>query len=117
MLPKNLKGDALHRFIGGRRRYNSQRKMAAIGRRWQLLFHWAKNPHLNKADLARYFGVSRATISRDIAILKQQDREGRHKQCPMCEGKGRIDTGPGVTVVAEVISDIKRSWPNLFEGE
>jgi biotin operon repressor len=81
-LPADLSGQALHNFIGGRRRINARRKAQATNRRYRLLFTWAKNPHLSKADLARRFGVHRSTITRDIQALKNDWRQAR--TCPLC---------------------------------
>lgn len=108
MIPPNLTADALNRFIGGRRHYNAVRQQKAIDRRFHLMFHWAKHPHLNRADLARYFGVNRSTITRDIQFLERMQNAARHKHCPLCQGKGRIDSGPATITLIEVISDLKR---------
>jgi DNA invertase Pin-like site-specific DNA recombinase len=81
-LPADLSGQALYRFIGGRRRINSRRRDRAVNRRYRLLFTWGRNPHMTKADLARLLGVHRSTIGRDIAWLKDEWRQTR--TCPLC---------------------------------
>ena len=108
MIPANLHGQALYNFVGGRRAYNAGRRFKALERRFQILLFWSKNPHLNKADLARHFGVHRSTVTRDIKRLKQDHQRFAH--CPLCQGKGRIDTGPGAAVMAELISDATRDF-------
>lgn len=113
-IPGNLTGQALYNFIGGRRSYNSRRQMIARTRQWKLLLLWAENPDLCKADLARHFGVSRATITRDVKAIKRRERAHRRQHCPLCEGTGSIDTGPGLGLQVEIVSDIKRSFARLF---
>lgn len=113
-LPPNITTtDQAHRFVGGRRRYNFTRQFNAISRRWQLLFTWAKHPHWTKADLARHFGVSRATITRDIQKIKA-DHE-HFVNCPLCKGTGRIDNGLDNATTMEVVSDITRAYGRIFK--
>jgi biotin operon repressor len=81
-LPPDLSGQALYRFIGGRRRINSQRRDRAVNRRYRLLFTWSQNPYMSKAGLARLLGVHRSTIGRDIAWLKDEWQQTR--TCPFC---------------------------------
>jgi hypothetical protein len=83
-LPSDLGGASLYRFIGGRRRYNARRRARAVDRRYRLLFTWAKNPYMTKADLARLMGVHRSTITRDIQALKED--WGKTRTCPFCGG-------------------------------
>lgn len=80
-IPGNLTGQALYNFIGGRRKINAKRKREAIDRRYKLQFVWANNLSWRRADLARYFGVSRMTITRDIAWLRENSDE---HQCALC---------------------------------
>lgn len=109
MLPGNLSGQTLYNFIGGRRSYNAARQRTALQRQWRILFYWRDNPHLRKADIARKFGVSRSTVTRDIQALKAM--ANRWPACPMCHGHGRIDTGPDAVTLIEVTGDIARLGP------
>lgn len=113
MLPENLSDEALFRFVGGRRRYNTRRQIAAMERRHKLLFFWAKHPALTRADLARYFGVSRATVTRDVQWLKVQ-QVGRRRRCPLCEGTGKLDLGPGLVSQIETLGEVYRNFPHLL---
>lgn len=110
--PYHLSEEQRHRFIGGRRRYNAERHYEAINRRWQIIFYWAEHPMMSKADLARHFGVSRATITRDVKALQRQGRLTRYKTCPVCKRQG-MDTGPDVATLVEVVSDLKRAYTRL----
>lgn len=67
---------------------------------------------MSKADLARHFGVSRATITRDLQAIKREHH--RYRNCPVCGGL--LDTGPDIGTVMQVISDLKRQLPPVFEG-
>lgn len=90
--PKTLNtGDpaAVHRFIGGRRNYNSCRQFARALRWQKLITLWAKNPRAKKAELARDLGVHRSTVCRDIkAILAESQKL---ESCPICGHKYRPD--------------------------
>ena len=66
--------EAAYRRTGGRRRYNAQRRRRADERRLALFeLAFAEGPPWNqrgaRAYYARRFGVSRPTITRDIAAL------------------------------------------------
>jgi len=82
--PRRLTGQALYNFIGGRRKINAKRQRAALSRRHQLQSVWANNLSWRRADLARYFGVSRTTITRDIAWLRENETT---KDCLSCGHK------------------------------
>lgn len=67
----------MHRRACGRRHYNSVRTFRATLRRGQvfrLLLAWGFH-HGVQADLSRHFGVSEATISRDLAVILPLFRE------------------------------------------
>ena len=71
---KPLTFDEVCRRAGGRRRYNAQRRAEMFVRRIIILGRIPRDPGCMQrgwcAALAREFGVSRATISRDIwAVL------------------------------------------------
>lgn len=113
-IPNGLTGQALLNFIGGRNGYNSQRRCMALDRRYRVMYTWVKNPHLNKADLARMFGVNRSTITRDIQRLKADEKKRRRVTCPLCDGKGKLDTGRGLATEMEIVSEVRRKMPHLF---
>lgn len=102
-----------YRRTGGRRHYNSWRKMLAVARRLRLLRLWVENPYLSKADLARRLGVHRSTVTRDIQALKAQEARRPDGKCVMC-GKAHKKPGLGLAATAEWLSDAKRSMPNIF---
>jgi len=79
--------DAIHRFIGGRRRYNRQRQFAAHLRRMQVTILLRRG--LGQAEIARQLEVSRSTISRDARKLYELAREERI--CPVCGQPARFD--------------------------
>lgn len=106
--PSGLTPDQRNRFVGGRRHYNATRQWAAIDRRYRILFTWINNPHLTKADLARQFGVSRATLTRDIQAMKRADRRNQFPACPLCDGKGRLNTGLGLAGMVELAADFTK---------
>lgn len=102
-LPGGLAGHALYHFVGGRRRVNAQRHHQAIDRRYRLLFEWRKHPNMCKADLARFFGVSRSTITRDVQWLKRHFARG--VVCSLC-GQTRHDQNPAE--LTEWLSEVHR---------
>jgi hypothetical protein len=74
MAKKPLTFDEVCRRAGGRRRYNLNRRAEMFARRIIILSRIPRDPGCTRrgwcAALAREFGVSRATISRDIwAVL------------------------------------------------
>ena len=79
--------DAIHRFIGGRRHYNRQRQFKAEFRRVQVAIMLGQG--LGQAEIARGLGVSRSTISRDVAKLYKLACEERI--CPVCGQPARFD--------------------------
>lgn len=76
-----------YRRASGRRHYNFARQGRAWWRQWEIAewltrkMHLPKPPRGYQAELARMFGVSRATISRDIkaitAALRKQWQDSR----------------------------------------
>jgi hypothetical protein len=73
-----------HRRAGGRRRYNAARRQRQGQRRyqvyklyWQLLSHRLLHPWGLGTILAHHFGVSRATICRDLQAMPAY-----HSLCP-----------------------------------
>jgi hypothetical protein len=69
---------AVQRRAGGRAQYNSLRTFRAKLRRGEvlrLLQRWGWR-HGVQAALSRHFGVSEATISRDLAVILPLFREG-----------------------------------------
>lgn len=76
-----MTGERLHRFIGGRRRYNLERQVKAIDRRYKVLATWSQNPHWSQARLAEHLGISKPTLCRDIKWLRNLDNSGI---CPLC---------------------------------
>lgn len=114
-LPKNLNAESLRKFLGGRKRYNAQRRRVAELRRKLVLFVWESHPDWCQADLARFFQVTRTTISRDIKKLKADELIQRHPpQCPLCRGRGTLDVEGAVARVAKIISETERSFPDLL---
>lgn len=113
MIPPGLSGDALNRFIGGRRHYNFMRQIDASDRRYRLMFTWAKNPHLSKSALAEMLGVHRSTITRDIQAIKRDGQARRRQTCPMCEGMGKVDTGPDLATMMEINSNLHRFYGQI----
>ncbi len=109
-LPENLSGQALYNFIGGRRRVNAQRQHRAIDRRYKLLFTWRENPHMCKADLARFLGVSRSTITRDVQWLRRRFMVS----CPLC-GQVRHDRDP--VALTELASDYVRMMAGNLQNK
>ena len=68
---ENVSSDEANRRAGGRRHYNSIRRLRAVMRQRQIVRivkYAGLNPYTHgvQALLARRFGVSRATISRDL---------------------------------------------------
>jgi len=61
---------------GGRRAYNAQRHLAAVARRdalrWSVFWLPAGVPRISQLEAARRFGVSAATICRDMATLRAE---------------------------------------------
>ena len=94
--PGHLTGQALYNFIGGRRKINAKRQRIARDRCYKLMFVWANNLSWRRADLARYFGVSRTTITRDIAWLRENSDE---YHCALC----RHDLPGGLRGIDELI--------------
>ena len=78
--------DAVARRAGGRRRYNAERQAEAIARRLKILelvgASWILSPRGLQAQLARYFGVNRSTICRDMEALREEWRHTR--VCRVC---------------------------------
>ncbi len=72
--------DAVYRFIGGRRRYNSVRQFQALMRRREVVELLRKG--LKQAEIARRLGVHPSTISRDVSSLLKLARSDR--VCPCC---------------------------------
>jgi hypothetical protein len=76
---------------GGRRRYNRRRQDLATLRRIEVLRLARRNEHGwllargFQADAARRFGVSPATISRDVKAILQGCYE--RDTCPGCGGR------------------------------
>lgn len=60
---------------GGRRRYNSARQRAAIARMNQVWALWMKGLH--QAAIARWLGVHRSTITRDMQTLEYMWSSGK----------------------------------------
>jgi hypothetical protein len=74
--------DEVSRRAGGRRRYNSWRKCIREFRRlkvWQLLERYSLARRGSGAAIARELGVHPATVSRDLAALREKLRG-----CPQC---------------------------------
>ena len=76
------------RAAGGRRRYNAVRQEAARLRRREILQYLADNgmsliARATQAALARRFGVSQATISRDMVGI-YGPRMCPERSCPFC---------------------------------
>ena len=73
--------DALCRRASGRRRYNSIRRLRAEVRRVQIAEHLRRHGrhHGVQKLLAERFGVSAATISRDLKTLGAS-----FSRCPAC---------------------------------
>ena len=67
--------EIVSRRAGGRRRYNSERKLAAAERRQQvealMVCYWNRSDFL--ASIARVLGVSVSTVSRDLEALGLRD--------------------------------------------
>ncbi len=65
--------DIAYRRAGGRARYNAQRQMAAFERReWLRKALGGQAPRRGDlASLARRMGVSKATASRDVALIRR----------------------------------------------
>lgn len=105
--PKHLKGESLKKFLGGRKRYNSQRRRLAAIRQGLVLFLMENHPTWRQADLARYLGVSRSTISRDVLRIRTAEHTRRHPpHCPLCKGHGTLDMGAVMERRAKIISEI-----------
>ena len=71
---------AIHRFIGGRRRYNSWRQFNAILRRREVAQLLSQD--ISQTEIAERLGVHRSTICRDVAWLYEQARNSQ--VCPCC---------------------------------
>ena len=83
--------DEAYRRASGRRAYNSRRKGAALERRIQVARAFTEIVEEEglgvlgrgvQARLARQFGVSKATMTRDTQFLW---RWLAHRQCPSCD--------------------------------
>jgi hypothetical protein len=80
------------RAAGGRARYNRMRQDLAAIRRKEIVDH-LHSSGLSligrgvQRRLAQRFGVSEATISRDMTALLDASRWGRTNRCPLCGSK------------------------------
>ena len=73
MYATNLSLEQISRRAGGRRRYNAERQEQATARRLAIVkavgAGWVLKPRGLQTRLAEFFGVDRATICRDFAII------------------------------------------------
>lgn len=76
---------AVYRFIGGRRHYNSWRKCMAAMRRREVM-RLLLEGH-SQAEIARRLHVHKSTISRDVKAIRAWAR--RECYCPVCGSKVR----------------------------
>jgi len=75
--------ESVKRRAGGRRHYNSVRKLRAQVRKLEAGILFLKG--MKKADIARQLGVHRSTITRDVQAQFRELNENR--KCPLCGSK------------------------------
>ena len=102
------------RAAGGRRHYNAIRRERAEFRRSEIVRYLAAEgisllARGTQASLARRFGVSEATISRDVeAIYSREHEPGWPRCCPLCGAKP-INL-EGALTIQEGLDRMRRSW-------
>jgi len=78
---KSLPPDRRVRLLGGRARYNAQRRQRMLLRRKKVFrMKWIEGK--TKRQMAEELGVGMTTIDRDIAAIRQELRE--KNRCPTC---------------------------------
>ena len=75
--------EIVKRRAGGRRHYNSVRKLRAQVRKLEAGILLMKG--MRKADIAKQLGVHRSTITRDVQAQFRELNENR--KCPLCGSK------------------------------
>jgi hypothetical protein len=73
--PKNF--DEACKRAAGRRAYNRQRRLARADRIEDILVIQDRFPHVTGRELAAYFKVHEATISRDLKFIKKVKEDYR----------------------------------------
>ncbi len=96
---KSTDFETVKRRAGGRRNYNSVRRIRATLRRLEVGVLFAKGIH--QAEIARRLGVHRSTIGRDVRIFFEMLNE--EKDCPVCGHKFR----PDLIKMPELLKDIR----------
>ncbi|NIR49637.1 helix-turn-helix domain-containing protein, partial [candidate division KSB1 bacterium] len=82
--------ETVKKRAGGRRHYNSVRRLYAVLRKNEVALLFAQG--VRKAEIARRLGVHRSTVSRDVKGFFQTLRE--EQDCPVCGHKFRPDLLP-----------------------